>query len=179
MADSFPWYGIAGPTQPLEQGDILRDFPHVVPQQIPSFTGGQVDVPVSVQQFDSIILTQSCDLVNKPKPISVVLCPVYSLDDFVAADPSFKTNGMKEKIRRGEVIGIHMINEGNQGANAIPISVVDFRKTWTCPLPVVDKFRSSGPERFRLRPPYREQLAQAYARFIMRIGLPQDIPRFG
>ncbi len=30
----------------------------------------------------------------------------------------------------------------------------------------------------RLLPPYREHLAQAFARFFMRVGLPVDIPAF-
>ena len=34
---------------------------------------------------------------------------------------------------------------------------------------------SQGP-RLRLNPPYREHLAQAFARFFMRVGLPVDIP---
>jgi len=32
--------------------------------------------------------------------------------------------------------------------------------------------------RLRLLPPYREHLAQAFARFFMRVGLPADIPKF-
>jgi hypothetical protein len=32
-------------------------------------------------------------------------------------------------------------------------------------------------DRLRLLPPYREHLSQAFARYFMRVGLPQDIPR--
>jgi len=34
-----------------------------------------------------------------------------------------------------------------------------------------------GEPRLRLRPPYREHLSQAFARFFMRVGLPTDIKR--
>ncbi len=34
------------------------------------------------------------------------------------------------------------------------------------------------PSRLRLLPPYREHLAQGFARFFMRVGLPVDIPAF-
>jgi hypothetical protein len=30
----------------------------------------------------------------------------------------------------------------------------------------------------RLLPPYREHLAQAFARFFIRVGLPVDVPPF-
>lgn len=41
-----------------------------------------------------------------------------------------------------------------------------------------EKFKSNKKDRLRLLLPYREHLAQSFARFFMRIGLPIDIPEF-
>jgi hypothetical protein len=45
-------------------------------------------------------------------------------------------------------------------------------RRWSGPYAHVEKLGN----RLRLCPPYREHLAQAFARFFMRVGLPSDIP---
>jgi len=55
---------------------------------------------------------------------------------------------------------------------------VDFHRIFVLPKPLVASVaRSVGP-RLRLRPPYREHLAQAFARYFMRVGLPHDARAF-
>lgn len=51
-------------------------------------------------------------------------------------------------------------------------------KIFVLPKPVVEAVaRSAGP-RLRLRSPYREYIAQAFARYFMRVGLPLDANAF-
>ncbi|MCS6860043.1 MAG: hypothetical protein NZT92_06970 [Abditibacteriales bacterium] len=58
------------------------------------------------------------------------------------------------------------------------IRVVDFRRVYTLPKAFVRNFAAAQGKRLRPLPPYREHLAQAFARFFMRVGLPVDIPPF-
>ena len=54
--------------------------------------------------------------------------------------------------------------------------VVDFHEVFTLPRTFLESWlQQSGNQRLRLRPPYREHLSQAFARFFMRVGLPQPI----
>jgi hypothetical protein len=59
-----------------------------------------------------------------------------------------------------------------------PVRVVSFRQVFSLPFGYIMKLANPDVPRLRLLPPYREQLAQAFARFIMRVGLPVDIPAF-
>jgi hypothetical protein len=43
---------------------------------------------------------------------------------------------------------------------------------------VVREVAAEQGDGIRLLPPYREHLAQAFARFFMRVALPVDIPDF-
>ena len=56
--------------------------------------------------------------------------------------------------------------------------IVDFKNVYAVPLNYLNQIIKDRVGRIRLLPPYREQLAQAFARFIMRVGLPVDIPSF-
>jgi len=40
---------------------------------------------------------------------------------------------------------------------------------------ILEELVTHTGKRLRLCPPYREHLAQAFARFFMRVGLPQDV----
>jgi len=55
------------------------------------------------------------------------------------------------------------------------LTIVDFHEVYTAPTNVVREFALRTGKRLRLLPPYREHLAQAFARFFMRVGLPVDI----
>ncbi|MHB1424077.1 MAG: hypothetical protein ACYC3I_12945 [Gemmataceae bacterium] len=56
----------------------------------------------------------------------------------------------------------------------MPWSVVDFHRLFTLPKMFVSRFAANVGPRLRLRSPYREHLAQAFARYFMRVGLPHD-----
>jgi hypothetical protein len=55
------------------------------------------------------------------------------------------------------------------------VRIVDFGHIFSLPKIYVRQFATSLGPRLRLCPPYREHLSQAFARFFMRVGLPQDI----
>ena len=81
-----------------------------------------------------------------------------------------------DKIRRGDQPAYHLLNE--KPDTGLPFSVVDFHRIYSAPKPYLLELARSQNPRIRLRPPYREHLSQAFARYFMRVGLPADIREF-
>jgi hypothetical protein len=164
-------------TPTLEQGDIFRDFPLLVAEADPPFVADQVQA--EIHSTNVIVLTQSCDLEND-KVRSVLLCPIHDLWTFVAEAKKRNENWsteIREKLRQGNLPGYHLLADANQDGMQLPLVVVDFHEVYTAPLLQVKHFAALPTPRLRLCPPYKEHLAQAFARFFMRVGLPIPIPR--
>ena len=83
-----------------------------------------------------------------------------------------------EHARKGHMPGFHVLNKCNLEGFKRDYSVVDFRRVHSLPLDFVRRIASELGERIRLLPPYREHLSQAFARFFMRVGLPDDYLSF-
>jgi hypothetical protein len=175
----YQWYEIVTETEPILQGDFLYSCPIVVPSTaIEPETIGQKIVSAKVIEYDVIIMSQSCDLMFKKLDL-VLVCPIWSLDEFEKRNDFFKSKRGKEELRQGNVPGYHLLNkcdvEGFETANYL---VVDFRNVYGVPFDFLTDLAKRKGKRLRLLPPYREHLSQAFARFFMRVGLPIDIPRF-
>lgn len=172
---SYPWYEIVK-DKGLEQGDFF--FSCQIPAFLPGTTG--VDEPddfeIGVQERDIIVVTQSCDL-QASKVENVLVCPVGPIN-LLEREGYFRSSQGKEEIRRGNVPGLHMIAGCNLEGFISPIRIVYFRQALSLPFHQVSKLAEITTPRLRLLPPYREHLSQAFARFIMRVGLPVDIPNF-
>ena len=57
-------------------------------------------------------------------------------------------------------------------------SIVSFQRLYTIQKDFLVEFASGIGPRLRLRSPYREHIAQAFARFVMRVGLPYNARAF-
>jgi hypothetical protein len=68
-----------------------------------------------------------------------------------------------------------MLDSWHSAEISIGVRLVDFGRIFGLPKPFVTQFAASQGKRLRLRSPYREYLSQSFARFFMRVGLPQDI----
>lgn len=91
------WVQVNEPT--LRQGDYLPGCLVPVPVFDPTTFGknDQIqDIEVEINEFDLIILNQSCDLENK-KVRLVALSPIFSLSQFEEANPILqkRVNGMR------------------------------------------------------------------------------------
>jgi hypothetical protein len=170
----YPWYAVVKRNVPLEQGDFLFDCPILVPKSIPDES--RVEVEAEVLVYNVIVLSQSCDLIQGKVDL-VLLCPFWDLDELEAENEMFKGKG-REKLRRGEYPGYHLLNLCEIRGFERDFIVVDFRNVYGMPFDFLTKFAFEQGKRLRLLPPYREHLAQAFARFFMRVGLPIDIPPF-
>ena len=168
----YPWYKtIEGDS--LWQGDFLHDFEVLIPEV---FTQSD-QVPAQYRKLDVVIMTQTCDIVQG-KVESLLLCPCWNLWEFVNAAGKKGVNwgkSQREALRRGNLPGYYLSNEADQDGLKMDLTIIDFHEVYTAPTNLVKDFALRAGKRLRLLPPYREHLAQAFARFFMRVGLPVDI----
>ena len=68
-----------------------------------------------------------------------------------------------------------MLAESDLPELSMGVRIVDFGRIFSLPKVFLRQFAATQEKRLRLCPPYREHLSQAFARFFMRVGLPQDI----
>jgi hypothetical protein len=160
----------------LEQGDILEGCPVYQPPD--ELASGESLSPVfDFEDRDVIVMTQTCDLVaGREKVAEVVMCPVWQLSEY--KDGFLTTAKGREEVRRGNLPGYHMLAACDLPAANRDVRIVDFRQLFSLPAGYIRKRARLAGQRLRLLPPYREHLAQAFARFFMRVGLPTDIPPF-
>lgn len=171
----YPWYEpVTG--DELEQGDILEACPVFSPPE--NLAGEDYKTAMFVwDEVDVIVLTQTCDLVEGREKVSeVMLCPVFRPSELTEGYLS-TPKGMEE-ARRGNIPGFHVLAACGLPGFVREVRVVDFKQVFALPLDFARRQAALAENRLRLLPPYREHLAQAYARFYMRIGLPLDIPPF-
>jgi hypothetical protein len=172
---SYPWYSEIFGNMPLEQGDMIFDCQIVEP--ITKVEEPNQDLAANIREYDVIIMSQSCDL--QAKKIELVLvCPFFPLGEITALYPTYKSSEMRESLRKGHVVGFHLLNKPRISENDDDYLVVDFKSVYAMPFNFLENIVSARENRLRLLPPYREHLSQAFARFFMRVGLPVDIPAF-
>lgn len=179
--NNYPWYTIvAKDDHTLHQGDFISDCPILIPpSNIPLTEDANFDAEVTFSNV--IIMSQSCDLASDK--ISIVqVCPYYNLEELKAiknASSKKEATKIKEELRKGIRPGFHLLNTCTIENHQCDYLYVDFRHIYGVDLNFLKSYvQSSSVERKRLMPPYREHLAQAFARFFMRVGLPSDIPPF-
>ncbi len=167
----YPWYQSVSDSS-LEQGDILLDFPII---EILSSYEDLMEGTVDFEQLDSdvIILTQSCDL-TAGKIEQVVLCPFFTGEKLSGKFEELGRKNGDQKVQRGLFESLYMLPPCSVDDLFSTPRIVNFRQVQTIPLHVVQGHAWTMPRRVRYCPPYREHLAQAFARFIMRIGFPVD-----
>jgi hypothetical protein len=171
----YPWYATVN-GDAVEQGDLLPGFDIVVPTAGTHTSSDQIDIEFLT--FDVMVMTQTCDIQNH-KVDSILLCPWWDLWQFIeAAQAEGKNWGrdLRDALRRGNMPGYHLLNSAFQDGRECGLGIVDFHTVYTAPAARVQGHAASLGNRLRLCPPYREHLAQAFARFFMRVGLPIDIP---
>jgi len=167
MSDSYPWYGLVQGEQ-LEQGDILFECPIIRPTATDEFHRHLADV---------VILSQTCDLSHDKLEI-VQVCPVWSLERLATEVDYFRGKRGCEELRRGNLPGYHLLNRCELPDHESDFWVCDFRSLFGVHVTVAKSLAAAQSPRLRILPPYREHLAQAFARFFMRVGLPVDVPPF-
>jgi hypothetical protein len=172
---TFPWYTLCEKNDStLEQGDFIPDCPVVIP---PLHISVHEEVEIEIKNIDSIILSQSCDL-GHGKIELVLLCPYLPLFIWLEALPEHQqSNRAREKavenLRKGYFPGYHLLNTHETALD--DYQVVDFKNVNAVNYDFLLSLIQDRENRVRLLPPYKEHLSQAFARYFMRVGLPQDL----
>jgi hypothetical protein len=166
----------------LLQGDILLDCPvFAVSGSLTWPLNAAPVIEIEAKVFDLVVMTQSCDLENE-KVEDVLLAQLAAWEDVVRVEAARGNDAVRSrKFRKllvdGNVPGLSLLHR-RDASPSLPWSVVDFHRLFTLPKAFVTRFAADREPRLRLRSPYREHLAQAFARYFMRVGLPHDAKAF-
>jgi hypothetical protein len=188
---SEAWYQLVAADQRLTQGDLIFDCPLLAwSKQFDPAAANEASLQNAIRAFcaDVVVMTQACDL-EHDKVENVVLCPHDPLSVFRQTWVRLmqaRGQALSEKAWRrtcDDLANGHVWNQCflNSFADLTPpleLRVVDFLELYTMPRGFLETLlRGRGAKRVRLLPPYREHLSQAFARFFMRVGLPQPIDK--
>lgn len=153
----------------LAQGDLLIDFPAA------SISWDRVDaaaLKIAQSKIPVVVLTQTCDI-PKAAQTEIMLAAIFPLSEYEEMGGHYVSSDFRKALSQGTAISDFALP-------SIPglgpgYWVVNFRKLFVLPKAYVQSVAASG-QRCSLRSPYREYFAQAYARFVMRVGLPLPLP---
>lgn len=169
------WYSSKSFSDVMEQGDFVGECPIIRP---PEVLDEQGEYELEIDLINAIILSQSCDLVNNKIDI-VLVCPYITLEEF-RASLSESERGKKafqkhvDNLKKGYLPGYHLLNKF-EDLNLLDYIVVDFRNVYGIHINNLRSLVKKKETRISLNSPYREHLSQAFARYFMRVGLPQDL----
>lgn len=124
--------------------------------------------------YDLIILTNSCDIVNKDPPI-ILVAPYIEISEFQKKHKKF-TNTHLKLTRKGQMFSYRLLPPCEIEDYDTETFIVDFGNIMAISLDSIQQHISDLDKRLRLRPPLREYISQAYAISIMRVSLPEEIP---
>jgi hypothetical protein len=174
----FNWYAAVPNNHPLEQGDFFNDFPIILPSVEVSETpsSGDLEITGSGSLANVILMTQSCDMQKLSENDPLIFCPRFNLTETKLGERDLNTPSGWGDLRSGRVINMHLIDKCAIKGHEFEYQVIDLRRVYSMPYSVVKALMGKQVTRLRLLPPYREHLAQAFARQFMRIGLPIDLP---
>jgi hypothetical protein len=171
----YPWYQTLTDETEIQQGDFIPDCPIAIP---PADLKPDDEIEMDIQFMNVIILSQSCDLTNKDVEI-VLVCPYSNATDYLKLLPAEQTKTPKarrkilENLKKGHLAAYHLLNKHEDLVD--DYLVVDFKNVYSINRSTLNDIVKNLKNRIRLLPPYREHLSQAFARYFMRVGLPQDI----
>lgn len=171
--DSF-WFEVDEAN--LQQGDLIPVCAVPMFRGMPTSRGDEHDV--AAQEYDLIVVTQSCDLQQRKVKL-VGCCPIFRIADFENENPQFARKGRWNEVLKGRIEGLHLLASPTNPANNREALIVDFREIYSLPFDYLTERAIQLGRRWRLRSPYLEHFSQAFARFFMRVGLPSTIPAFG
>ncbi len=176
----YEWYEKIAQAAPFEQGDFFDNVPVLtLTHWYLDHTSENPVLQTMAERHNLVLMTQSCDLIKYRDADQVLLCP--RLDYHLAEKqvPSLAGSGGWRSLIAGRVIGSHILNRCDIVEHYCDYQVVDLRRVFSIPMGFLREVasRENAKSRIRLLPPYREHLAQAFARQFMRVGLPIDLPR--
>lgn len=180
--NDYEWYKLVDPDTELTQGDLIDNCPVL---NWDSSTSEDLFTRAKQEPVDCVVMSQACDL-EQANVMQVILCPNYSLDVLREQwhqdmkdrkqNPTEKSwKKFLEYIRDGKIWNLAMLNKYDVTLSS-DIRIVDFHEIFSVPRDFLETWlREINTPRVTLLPPYREHLSQAFARYFMRVGLPNEI----
>lgn len=166
------WFELTtGPA--LMQGDLIPSIGIPIPAGSAEEFAASDDPPIEVIEMDVVVMSQSCDL-EQDKTEWVVVAQYAPWKDMAVGMGRNRRLDMQKQIRRGRVPHYALLREDAQ----LEWSVVDFRRLFTLPIGYLQTHAAGLGDRLRMLSPYREDIAQAFARYFMRVALPIDPVEF-
>ncbi len=176
MTELESWFEITNGDR-FEQGDVLVDVPLVELQRNfpwPIQNDATVQQQISIHAVDAIIMSQSCDLMHPGKLRFITFCRVFLLEEV----KEFTLPEKREDLRKGRYAAYHLLNKCAIPGHERGFMLVEFKTIFSLPSRLTRRLAQRQGDRLRLKSPYKEHLAQAFARYFMRVGLPLDIAPF-
>lgn len=171
------WYETVAGSE-LAQGDIILNCP--VPRVEHYRYPAPDEFDVYLDSHHLVVLSQSCDLEND-KITEVLLAVVvdYRLlaTREATSNPAIRGSKWRKAAVNGDLPAYSVLPE-THGPPPLDWSLIDFHHLFTLPKEYLQDFALACGDRLRLVPPYREHLAQAFARYFMRVGLPAPLDGF-
>ena len=154
------WFDVVSERN-LAQGDIVKGL---VSYQVDTEIGTvNNNVSIDAEEFDGIVITQSCDLEND-KVDRILVAQVISWELFVdlevaAGNTSARGKQYRKAVVAGNLPGLSILHEYS-GEPSLPWSIANFKRLYTFDKVRLEDFVEKGDLRLRMRSPYREHLAQ-------------------
>lgn len=176
-----PWFSEIENVSELEQGDLLSDIPAYLPTANREFdlsNGGLIP-----NQGEVIVLTQSCDLAHKLLPNNprdpvdrVVVCRVYTLEQFIAEDASRNSSEILEGVRLNRNKRYFMLGPGPASIRDY-LSIVALEEIYLLPRQYLEA-KTENCSRLRLHSPMRESLSSCFGDLFAKVAIdtPYEIP---
>lgn len=167
----YEWYTVVNGVD-LQQGDFIFDL------DVPIVSETKEDeTPVRIEVYDTIVMTQSCDIPKKAID-HIILCPIWNIEDAVKFNSQFSEEGYLERVRKGQVFAFQLLNKCDIEGYKRDYTVVQFERIIVRPKDTILELLASTENHLRLLPPYREEMAQRFGMFFSRVAKPIDIPSF-
>lgn len=176
MSDS--WFKVvSGPN--LEQGDIILSCRINRILTFNDEADGDL-VEISQEEHDVVVLTQTCDLVNS-KVDEVLVALVVGYRDLVDRDSASNQLLVSKEFRKSAnaaTVIPYLLLQNRTVDPVLPWSLVDFHNLFSIPKDYLSSMVARSGDRLRLESPYKEHLAQGFAKYMMRVALPLTLEDF-
>lgn len=166
------WYEVVAAEAKLAQGELIPQCPIIIPPPPTEITAGN-QPNVRVEPMAVVVVSQSCDL-EHGKLKAVLVAAYWPADDFLCSLPAQHRDKVKAQLLEGAHPAFHFMNGSRIQDHAMPAAVVRFRNTHGVDHAFLTEHVQRQGDRLRLLSPYREDLAQAFARYFMRVALPVE-----
>lgn len=173
MPEPFSWYCVVEGDQ-LQQGDLISGCKILVTPRDLAYAAEETVLPAETVTYDVVVLTQSCDLLQK-NPDYAIVCPHWDLVAAKKMDAGLAKSGVADSIRKRQMPRYAILAPESSLEPKLSFRIVDFGKVFTVPVGYLAALAGKSGRRLRLISPYCEFVAQSFASYFMRVGLPNEI----